>query len=127
MSTKTTRIVPAFINVLTYPGDAVEDVASLTLTAIRAQQVDATMTDTNVLSAFTFININTSCAIFIEVISSATVNRGPLADVGANCVDTDLPSVAWARLTDTFIDVNAVSKGILYEPCTTLDLWETAE
>lgn len=22
---------------------------------------------------------------------------------------------------------NAVSKGILYEPCTTLDLWETAE
>lgn len=39
------------------------------------------------------------------MISSATVNRGPLAGVGANRVDTALPSVAWARLTDTFIDV----------------------
>lgn len=121
---------------LTYPADAVEDVARLTFTAIRAQQVDATVTDASVLSAFTFVDIckggdvrpvnqathlssrvallqvrafhgrtNTSCAILVEVISSATVHRGLLADVGASCVDTDLPSVAWARLTDAFIDV----------------------
>lgn len=48
---------------------------------------------------------NASFAIFTEVISSATGNRVPLADVGADGVDTHLSSVAWARLTDTFIDV----------------------
>ncbi len=52
-----------------------------------------------------FGRTNTACALFIEVVSSTTVNRVSLADVGANCVDTDLPSVAWARLANTFIDI----------------------
>lgn len=41
---------------LTHTGDAVEDVASLTFTAIGAQHVDASVTATNV-NAFTFIDI----------------------------------------------------------------------
>lgn len=58
-----------------------------------------------VICYFLSSRTNTSCAVFIEVISSATVNRVPLADVGANVVDADLPSVTWFGLTDTFIDV----------------------
>lgn len=114
---------------LTHPTDAVEDVASLTFTAIRAQQVDATVTDAHVLRAFAFIDIcrdgtstretrlgdrlpfnthshtDTARAIFIEVVSSTTVDRDPLADVGTRVVDTHLPSVAWSRVSDAFIDV----------------------
>lgn len=48
---------------------------------------------------------NTTRALFVQVVSSATVDRVPLAVVGANCVDTDLPSEAWTRLAKTFIDV----------------------
>lgn len=44
MSTQTARVVPAFINILTGPADAVEDVAGLTLAAVGAYQVDTTMT-----------------------------------------------------------------------------------
>lgn len=47
----------------------------------------------------------TACAVVIEVISSTTVDRVPLADVGANRVDTDLTSVAWACLANAFIDI----------------------
>lgn len=42
---------------LTNSSDAVEDVASLTLTAVGAQQVDTTMTSTDLFRALTFINI----------------------------------------------------------------------
>lgn len=42
---------------------------------------------------------NTAGAIFVEMISSTTVNRVPLADEGSYCVDTDLPSVTWACLS----------------------------
>lgn len=48
---------------------------------------------------------NATGAIFVEMVSSTTVDRVPLADVGSNCVDTDLPSVAWACLGNTFIDI----------------------
>lgn len=54
---------------------------------------------------FFFCRTNTACAIIIEVVSSATVDRVPLADVGADCVDTDLSSVAWLRLRNTFINI----------------------
>lgn len=127
MSAQTARVVPAFINILTCPFDAVEDVASLTLTAVGAQQVDATMTFTDLFGALTLININTACALLIEVVSSTTVNRVPLADVGANCVDTHLPSVALACLDHTFIYINAVPEGILDKAGTTLNLREATE
>lgn len=42
---------------LTNPTDAVEDVASLTLTAVGAQQVDTTMPFTDLFRALTLINI----------------------------------------------------------------------
>lgn len=48
---------------------------------------------------------DTAGAIFVEMVSSTTVNRVPLAVVGASCVDTCLPSVAWACLANTFIDI----------------------
>lgn len=127
MGTQATRVVPAFINILTNSTEAVEVVASLTLTAVRAQHVDTTMTCTDDFRALTLININTACAIFIEVVSSTTVNRVPLAGVGANCVDTELPSVAWACLRNTFIDINAAAEGILDKAGTTLDLRDTTE
>lgn len=60
MSTQAAREVPAFIYILTSPRDAVKDVAGLTLTAVRAQQVDTTMTFANLLSALTLIDIKTA-------------------------------------------------------------------
>lgn len=42
---------------LTSPTDAVEDVAGLTLAAVRAQQVDTTVTLANRLCALTLIDI----------------------------------------------------------------------
>lgn len=127
MSTQAARVVPAFINILANSSDAVEDVASLTLTAIGAQQVNTTMTSADLFRALTLVNVKTACAIVIEVISSTTVNRVPLADVGANRVDTDLPSVAWACLANTFIDINAAAEGILDIADTTFDFRETTE
>lgn len=67
------------------------------------------------------------CSLFIEVVSSTTVDGVPLADVGAICVDTDLPAVAWACLADAFIDIDADAEGILDVAGTTLDLRETTE
>lgn len=127
MSTQAARVVPAFINILTDPTDAVEDVARLTLAAVGAYQVDATMTRTDLFRALTLININAAIALLIEVVSSAAVNRVPLAHVGADCVDTGLPAVAWARLANTLIDINAAAKGILDISSTTLDLRDTTE
>lgn len=127
MSTQAARVVPAFINILTNPTDAVEDVASLTLAAVGAYQVDATVTCTDLFGALTLINIDTAIAVVIEVVSSTTVDGVPLAHVGADCVDTDLPAVAWARLANTLIDINAAAKGILDISSTTLDLGETTE
>lgn len=85
------------------------------------------MTSAGLVRALTFVNINAACAFFIEVITSAAVDRVPLADVRSNSVDADLPSVAWARLGNTLIDINAVAKGILDKSCPTLDLRNTAE
>lgn len=127
MGTQAARVVPAFVNILTNPTDAVEDVASLTLTAVGAYQVDTTMTFTDLFRALTLININTTCAFFTEVVSSTAVHGVPLTDVGANCVDTDLPTVAWARLANTFIDINAAAEGVLDKARTTLDLRVTTE
>lgn len=127
MGAQAAGVVPAFINILTDPTDAVEDVAGLTLTAVGAQQVDTTMTLADLLSALTLIDINTACAIIIEVVSSAAVDRVSLADVGADCVDTDLSSVAWLRLRNTFININAVPQGILDKARTALDFRETTE
>lgn len=127
MSTQAARVVPAFINILTNTTDAVEGVASLTLAAERAYHVDATMTCTDLFRAVTLIYINTACAFFIDVVSSTTVNGVPLADVGADCVDADLPAVTGAHLANTFIDVNAVAEGILDIAGTTLRLRETTE
>lgn len=127
MSTQAARVVPAFVNIFTNPTDAVEDVASFTLAAVGAHQVDTPMTCTDRLGALTLININTACALIIQVVSSPTVNRVPLTHVGANCVDTDMPSVAWACLANTFVDINAASKGVLDKASPTLHLGETTE
>lgn len=127
MSTQATWVVSAFIDILTGPVDAVEDVSRLTLAAVRAHQVDTAMALTDLLKAFTLINVNAACALFIEVISSTTVHRVPLAGVRANCVDADLPSLAWARLTHTFININTVAEGILDETSTTLHPWQTTK
>lgn len=67
------------------------------------------------------------CALLIEVVSSTTVNRVPPAVVGAHRVDADLPSVAWARLANTLIDINAAAEGILDIANATLDLRDTTE
>lgn len=127
MSTQAAGVVPAFINILTSPGDAVEDVASLTLAAVGAYEIDTTMTRTDLFRALTLININTASALFIGVVSSTTVNGVPLTEVGAVRIDTDLPAVAWARLANTFIDINAVAEGILDIASITLDLREATE
>lgn len=127
MSTQTTRVVPAFINIFTNATDAVKVVAGFTLTAVGAQQVDTTVACTDLFGSLTFININAACALFIEVVSSTTVNRVPLAGVGADRVDTDLTSVAWTSLADTFIDIDTVSEGVLDESSPTLYLGEATE
>lgn len=127
MSAQAARVVPAFIDILTNPSDAIEDVAGLALTAVGAEQVDATVTFTDLFGALTLINIDTAIALLVEVISSTAVDRVPLADVGADCVDTDLPSLARATLGHTFIDINAASEGILDEADTTLDFGEASE
>lgn len=117
----------AFINILTISAHAVEDVATFTITAIGAHLVDTTMTFTERFRPFAFINIYTARALFVQVVSSTTVNNIPLTDVGASCVDTELPSLAWACLANTFIDVNADAQSILDIAGSTLDLGETAE
>lgn len=119
--------MPAFIHIFTNPSDAIECVAGFTLAAVRAQHVEASMTSTDVFSGLTLVDINAACALFIEVVSSTTVDRVPLADVGAHCVDADLPSAAWACLANTFIYINAVSKGILDKASTTLNFGQTTE
>lgn len=81
MSTQAARVVSALIYILTGSADAVEDVAGLTLTAIRTHQVNTTMALTDFLWVLAFINIDAACALFVEVISSPTVHRVPLAGV----------------------------------------------
>lgn len=127
MGAQAARVVIAFIHILTSPSDAVEGVAGQTLTAVGAQQVDATVSVTRPFGALTLINIETARALFVEVVSSTTVNRVSLADVGAHCVDADLPSLAWACLAETFIDINAAAEGVLDIAGTTLDLGDTTE
>lgn len=127
MSTQTARVVPAFIYILTKSSDAVEDVARLALAAVGAHQVDTAMTCTDLFWALTLININTACALFIQVVSSTTVNRVPLTGVGAGCVDTELPSGAWTRLGETFIDIDAFAQRVLDITSPTLDLGNTTE
>lgn len=127
MSTQATREVPAFIYIFTEPSDAIEGVAGLTLTAVGTQLVDASMSSTDIFRVFTLININAARAVFIEVVSSTTVNGVPLADVGANCVDADLPSVAWTCLTNTLIDIDAASEGVLDKTSPTRHLGKAAE
>lgn len=127
MSTQAARVVSAFINILTNPTDAVEDVASLTLAAVGAYQVDTPVTCTDLIRVLTLININTAVALLIEVVPSTAINGVPLADVGANGVDTDLPVVAWACLTDAFIYIDAGAEGILDKAATTLDLRGTTK
>lgn len=127
MSTQAAWVVSAFIDIFTNPVDAVKDVSRLTFAAVRAHQVDTAMTFTDLLNTFTLINVDTACALLIEVISSTTVHRVPLTGVRANCVYADLPSLTWARLTYTFIDINTVAKGILDEARTTLHSGKTTE
>lgn len=61
------------------------------------------------------------------MVASAAVDRVPLAGVGAHCVDAELPWVTRPRLGETFVDVNAVAKGILDIAGTTFNLGTTAE
>lgn len=127
MSTQTTRVMPAFIDIFTKPSDAIEHVASFTLTSVRPQHVEACMTSTDVFSSLTLIDINAARALFIEVVSSTAVNRVPLAGVRAHRVDTDLPPVAWTCLANTFIYINTVSKSILDKARSTLNFGQTTE
>lgn len=127
MSTQAARVVSAFIDILTGPGHAVEDVSGLTLAAVRAHQVDAAMTFTDLLRTFALIDIDAARALFIEVVPSTTVHRVALADVGAARVEADLSSVAGTRLTHTLIDIDTVPEGILDKSCITPLLWLTPE
>lgn len=127
MSTQAAGVVPAFIDILTETSDAVEDVAGFTLAAVRAYQVDATVTCTDLFGAFTLVDIDASRAFLIQVVSSTTVDGVPLAAVGADGVDADLPAVAGARLAYAFIDVDAVAEGVLDEAGPTLHLGGATE
>lgn len=111
---------------LAQTGDAVEDVAGLAFAAVRAQQVDAPVAAADALLALVVIckggrtsasggarsrkggssgRTETPRAVFVEVVSPATVDGVPLADVGAHGVDAGLASLARARLTDAFVNV----------------------
>lgn len=127
MSAQAAGVVPALICILTRSADAVEDVAGFTLTAVRAHQVNTTVTLTDLFRGLAFINIDAAGALFIEVVSSATVHGVPLTRVGANSVDAEVPSVAWTSLTHTLIYINAVAQSVLDVPSRTLHFWQTTE
>lgn len=127
MSAQAAGVVPALICILTRSADAVEDVSGFTLTAIGAHQVNTTVTLTDLFRVLAFINIDAAGALFIEVVSSATVHGVPLTRVGANSVDAEVPSVARTSLGHTLIYIDAVAQSVLDVPSRTLHFWQTAE
>lgn len=74
MSAQATGVVPALIYIVTCSADAVEDVAGFTLTAVGAHQVNTTVALTDLFRVLAFINIDAACALFIEMVSPATVH-----------------------------------------------------
>lgn len=62
VSTESSGIMPALIDIFTQFADAVEDVANSAFTAVRAHQVDTTMATTHI-TCTTLIYIFTTCAI----------------------------------------------------------------
>lgn len=72
--TQATREMPAFINILTDPGDAVKGEATPAFTAVGAHQINATMTSTGIIWACTLINIHATCALLIKVVATTTAD-----------------------------------------------------
>lgn len=127
MTTQTSRVMSALINIFTEPSDAVKVISSFTFAAVRSHCVDAIMTFTDPFWSFTLINIDTARAIFIEVVPPTTVHGVSLADVGTDRVYTDLPSVARTSLGDTFVDINTASECVLDKTVAARSLWDTTE
>lgn len=126
VSAQASRIMSAFIHIFTNPTDAVKDVARLALAAVRAHQINTSMTLADLLNALTLININAASAFLVQVVPSTTVHRVPLADVRAHSVHADLPSDAWS-LDNTFINIDTAAQGVLDKASSTLDFGETTE
>lgn len=119
--------MPALIDIFTDSGDAVEDVATTTLTAIGAHKVNTAMASTYTIRLLTLINVHTTSSLLIEVVPTATAHRVPLAGVGTHCVEAHLSCGTGPTLAQALIDVYAAAQSILYVALSTLRFGPTAE